>query len=611
VDPLGTVQFVTGKTAGAALFGSAVGTAHPLQGASTIPVIAGYWVPVIRYATIGGIVYTSTPRSGYNSAIDLATCLNPIQVQNFNCTNGTLTTGNYTHLVAYINGNQLISEASKTFAFDLDGTAQYLAYYFNGYTIADRLTISYVSGASETVLHDIVVGTDSATSNINVTPKILDIAWALDVVNISSFTYTAGDYLKIKVASGYNAPGNPNTNWDIKLKCLTTFDTTWAKPILDVCHPTLSAPDPQSCRTPLSIPFAVYNDYYHKPNPATSTGPDIAKYLLYQVNYTDNTAQSYPVDVLNPRVDTYFSNESSCSNTNVNAGGSQTVVLSAGSYNITKTGTTGNVTYTYVFSQQSDYDDYYNNYFTSMALLVPGYTPANRTFTLPSNTLIDYYKYITFIAKIANTPGDTVLSKDIIIHYGTFVNFDNATKTISFTLANITWGYITPPKCAGSTALAGNCTTLSVNYHNTANTVSGTYPLYNYTTLVKLLGLIVYGTPFNVVNQAQTTVLPWSLQRMFVPYWGSPYGVWPTSTVPDGFTLTTAGVGRALDLYRYYFKAEITNVLDPVNNYRISTHLDINGVYSATYTIVYEIASGVVITQNCFNVPTTTTTIAP
>ena len=591
---MGTVQFVTGKTAGAALFGSPVGSAHPLTGNNTIPVIAGFWTPVIRYATIGGITYTSTPRSGYNAAKDLATCLTPIEVVNFNCSNGTLHSGNYTHLVSYINGTQLASESSKTFAFDLDGTTQYLAYYFNGYNIADRLTISYVSGVTETILHDIVVGTDSSASNVTSTPKILDVSYQLDVVNISSFTYAAGDYLKIRVTSGYNAPANPNTNWDIKLKCLTTFDTTWAKPILDVCHPTLDAYDTNACRTKLSIPFAQYSTYYNNSNATAYTATDLGKYIIWQTNYTQGAfPPTYPVDVLNPRLDVYFNNQRSCSIQTVGNTGPNSVILSAGGYTITRSGTTGNVSYTFVFTEQADYDSYYNNYFTAMAALVPGYLPSNRTFTLPSNTLIDYYKYVHFNIKIANSPGDTIVNKSIDIHYGTFINFDNTTKTISFTLANITYAYTPPPLCDGSGGVAQNCGTLFVNEHTKANTVDGTYPVYSSTTYI-INNSSVWGYNWILQQNTQTAIVPWVQDRILTPYWGSPYSVWSTSIAPAGFCNSTdfGGTNASLQLYKFFFRATITDTLDPQNNYKIESYLDVNGCYTPTSRLVYEIVSG-------------------
>jgi surface protein len=592
------------------LFGSPVGTAHPLTGTNTIPVIAGYWVPVIRYATIGGITYTSTPRSGYNSAIDLATCLNPIQVQNFNCTNGTVGTGNYTHLVAYQNGTQLASEASKTIAFDLDGTVQYFAYFFNGYIIADRLKFSYVSGATETVMHDLVIGTDNATDNYTVTPKLVKRESYKDVINLTPFIYTPGDYIKITITASYNAPANANTNWDLSMKCLATFSLNYTKPILDVCHPTL-AYDTNACRYTLDMQFAQYPAITGTgANQDTNASSDLMKYIgVY--GYYDGAYGGYTWTSSTLNIRTYLNNKASCGSSNVGSTGN-TNILAAGGYTISKTGTTGNVTYTYVFSQQADYDSYYNDYFTAMAIHVPGYTPSNRTFTLPSNTTIDYYKYVLFRVRVANTPGDTIINKDFFFHYGTFVNFDNATKTISLTLANIAYGYITPELCPGSSGLATNCGTLGVSDHNGANTINTSGPAYSYTTYIKVTGSS-YGARWAFT--APTLVNPmfaWIQDYIVAATWGSIYSVFGTSTIPTGWCRDSypGNVSKFLRSYRHFYRATITNTADALNNYKIETLLDANGCYTgvgitgnAIYTTVYEISGGAVITQNCSNVP--------
>ena len=45
-----------------------------------------------------------------------------------------------------------------------------------------------------------------------------------NLIDLSSFTYTAGDYIKIEIIGSILDPTNNNTNWQLYLKCLDSID---------------------------------------------------------------------------------------------------------------------------------------------------------------------------------------------------------------------------------------------------------------------------------------------------------------------------------------------------------------------------------------------------
>jgi hypothetical protein len=279
-----------------------------------------------------------------------------------------------------------------------------------------------------------------------------------------------------------------------------------------------------------------------------------------------------------------------------------------------KSGTTGNISYQYIYTSQTDYNSVKSEYFTAMAALVDGYTEGNRIFTLPPNTSIDYYKYVIFRYIKGTTIGDTYSDKSIVIHYGTFVNFDDVNKVISFNMSNVLFGFTPIGKiCGTSTAVANNCSTLGTSDNNYSNTVQTGNLNYNDSTTLKFTKTI-YAVKYNTVAPPvlQSVILPYVQDRIWPAFFGSPYSIFPTATVPNGFCRdlygnTSAKIFRS---YRFWIRGTITNTTFPADNFRIESALDYNGCETSlqspfgirTWTVVYEIQNGEVITKNCGNI---------
>lgn len=195
---------------------------HPFNGNSAIPVIGGTYIPRIRYIYLNGVLYAPTTYPGALLSPALLTCLPNVIVQDYSCGNGgnAIIGQGYEHNITY-SANTNFQNATRTIRFNYTPNVNlYLAYFFLGYTIADRIKFIHVLNNVDTVLLDMVVGTDNNGTDLNSTPKLID---RVSERNLLELPTQVGSYLRIEITPSYNAPGNQNTNWDLSLKCLNEF----------------------------------------------------------------------------------------------------------------------------------------------------------------------------------------------------------------------------------------------------------------------------------------------------------------------------------------------------------------------------------------------------
>lgn len=544
---------------------------HPFTGSSARPSQGGSWIPVIRYAELDGIFYYSTSTPGGSLSTDLATCLTPITVLNLNCTNGDNSQAGfeqYSHKFQYVNGLQSPSDASKTLAFTLnsDGSTQYFAWYFEGVTVSDRLTFTYVSplNATSTVLQDYAIGTDIPVTNFALTPKRLDSTFGKYVIDLTGIVYALGDYIQIDITAGFIDPLNTNTNWVLYMKCLDTFDTTWTRTVVDDCSPTMTF-EPSLCRYRLDIGFSTFDD-----NKTTDT----YKYLVTTDNEIANATK--PSNAV-PSTSIYFSAGLNSCNIQIAGAYNPSCTPAAGTISVVKTGPS----YVWTFTSVTDFNKYQSEYNTAVSAV----TPVGPT---PPDTDINYYRFIRFhIQKYNNDScGDTVITNtNTSIHYLTPVTFDAINLTMSFTVTsvNVANFYATLTSCAGTCA--------SLSAANGVNAIAASVSNITYqtaaTTMVTAVDNLFY------VQTAPTTT--------FVEaYWIKRYTAfdylipsYPTPLANGWYNAATQNL-----YYDFRYQCTITDTLDPVNNFRIVSKIDpVTGAYSALNNFtVYEISAGVVTT---------------
>lgn len=561
---------------------------HPFTGNSARPSVAGNWIPVIRYVYLDGIPYSSTPTVGFELSTGLATCLLPITVVNPTCFNGSNSTPGtlqYSHEFKYVNSNAVFSDASKTLNFEIDASTQYLAWAFKGNTVSDRIQFTYVSGVSETLLEDFVIGGD-VTTNLNVTPKLVGVVSLYKyLLDLTGFTYTAGDFIRIEIIASYVNPTNTNTNWDLYLECLTTFDPTWTRAILDTCVPTMTY-DLASCRYNVAIDFTGFND---------NSTTDIANYLsgVYRLSQNISTLPTTG----NPTLVAYIDNAQSCTYNATTINYSPFCTAASGPYTITRSVTGGQVNYFWQFTDVNDFNKTQAEYNAAFAYLSSGY--------VNDPTDINYYRFFRFFPAIYNNNscGDGVLSyRYHTIHFSVPVVFDAVNLTMSYNPVAISTTAFVPGPCPGTCAV--NQIVFINECNQGANPSAGTFSV----TLSTIANKLISGSYY-----LRSTVPPTSVRVEYgFQYLLPEFPTLPAGPLNDGwYQFNQSATIKTARYEQVNFFIDITDVNDPIDNYRIRTCLDANGVYQPNpVSTIYEISNGVVIT-GCVTTSTTTTTTTP
>lgn len=387
---------------------------HPFTGSAAIPVVSGTYVPVVRYAKISGEKIFLEPKPCQKWCDEL-TGLPVIVVNSLNCsTNIGSPAYGYTAKFSY-NTTQDYSLASRTIRFDLDGDAWAFAVYFLAQQVADRCRITH--SRTLQVLFDWIVGLTGTLIEYVQLPH--EVPWIEQKAVFQLPEYQDGDYLLIDIFPSAKG-ANFNTIWQLNLACLK--NQSFTKPVLsDLMRvydiDTLSFTwDSVNCRFVLDLTF----DYAF---------PSIEYY--YYRHYTGLTSMTYNqiftnglhngmYHTYNSRVLTYqifyhvtdFSTKVSITNS------------------IT-TSKSGNVI-TIVCSDQSDYNSLKNGYTAVMAT-------AFYSGWLNDPTNIKYYRFFSSAWIWTDTScGDNETQMSLAIHITSVFNWDDANKTVTITLANIT-----------------------------------------------------------------------------------------------------------------------------------------------------------------------------
>lgn len=232
------IEWHLGSTTGQIVFRSGKGTdpliqaQHPL---TNEPVVGGNLYAVISYVWIDGIRYSSQRLGGQYSP-DLITCMGYITVVSMNCFNGNWNGGvwriqDYTHVITYTANVDPIQNAQRDIKFELntDGSTAYFAYGLDAQTVNDRVTIYYVHADdinNPILLTDWISGATAGYYYGPSYPRRFNQGWWKQVLDLTTITYESGDYLLIQVFPRVDEPTNPNTNWILRMVCLT-YEQMW------------------------------------------------------------------------------------------------------------------------------------------------------------------------------------------------------------------------------------------------------------------------------------------------------------------------------------------------------------------------------------------------
>jgi len=567
-----TPEFITGNAGNT---DPNIAFVHPLTGDNQLVVAEGTWQPKIKYIIINDTTIYNNPSEGapWCELIGL-TVLPEITVLQLDCSLSNIS-GDYSYQVNYNGTNPNPSLASRSFNYYIGSTTNYFAFEYTGYTVSDRIKISYVDISDEespVQLCDFVVGQDNTSTNYSVSPVAIDQYAGFNyVIDVSSFPYTTGNYLLIEISPSYNQPTNTNTNWLLKTKCLDTFDCTTCDPIVFDIDPyeTQLLYDEVNCVYVLrtrNVGECVLTDNFHT--------------YLENINTTSNQNSYTGLDFRSASMTLDF-----LENTDATLPYSKQPISTC--VNLTGTLTLAKVSnvVTFSFTHEADYLLYKNEFVSALG-------GANITNYDSDNTTINHYKYIFGNIRIGVNCGDNWTTKSISYHPSGNIDYNDAGYVITLTLATITNG-LTDSECNDTYETAETVRSSILSRYSEAD--------YSVTTGCKNLSAIgAQYLAYSAVSEKDQT--GFTRNELHTVNADSICG-----TLTDkGYCLsgTTFPLGN---LYLHNQRILFTGTGDyesRVDNFRIYDLRDENRCLDAAGTVVYEVSGGTVTTPAVPDSPT-------
>ena len=432
---------------------------HPLTGDAAIFAQAGTYTPIIDKAIINGIPFSQTGGTGYNPAI--FDCFPEVVVDPLRCTNGNFPSQTYVHQYAFDNAAAGVTPQPLSATFVLSANTNYFAFQFKGYSVYDRLTITY-SGSSYPgqtfTLEDVKVGTNAAPGTFFTFPRaIINGGYVSKVLTLTGFTVNDGDFLTLQVTPNTTIS---QTNWNFNFTCLENFS----------CSSCLDLFEDTPYKIVLSTVTGITQDCNRSLNRfkisgCTSTqlnSEDIFKYFSQYPAYAGQIfGDSSGLITLS---ETLYWTNSSCSG--FGPGGS-TTCATPNNNDITYDKGSGYLTIT--CSDYTDFLSFANGYNAQLAFNWP--SPPY------SNTDIEYYRAFAVTIPLisgATQCGDGTTWRVIDIHYSSLVT-TGATNpvtgpwSINFTMPLVTTG-ITYTTCDVGCTSAELSIVNGINNFSTAST---------------------------------------------------------------------------------------------------------------------------------------------
>jgi hypothetical protein len=559
----GTPSFTSGSAISAATDVTVV------QPFTNEPVQGGTWYPVVRFAFLNGVKYTSNINLATSIVVyspDLGTVVSPLCAESYNCSSGN-SGSTYPVSISYTNTTQNATQAQRSISWSLSSINKYFAWRFYGYTVYDTISISYVSpsGNTTTQIENWVVGDDASTTNLNSNPKVynpqngsgINLGYLAMVTPLTGFTYTNGDYLLINITPN---PTISNTNWAFQAKCLTDsssldcgslFNGNFAQYGYNVSGIGASY-NSSSCY--LTVSGITRNGPTYT---ATTSNNNFFKYNGSYVGSSVGTTVISPATV-NASVNAYFQYPyypyAYCTNQN-----SSTIITKSGA------------TITLTFNDTTDYNTYKTQY-TNAAN-----SPYITNYTGDSTNL-NYYKYFNLGILSGTTCGDSLgVSYSYTTHITSPFTFDDVNKKITVVLS---------PGVNGLTS-GVTCDNTYSTVQSTINSINSNIESSNYTIT----------TYVRRGNSAYYTAVgsSWLYQYSGLINYYADYAV--ITPKPNVCQSSISGFVDGTNYwisYPYYMAYTITNSSDPVNNFKVENYLNSSGV-PGTLTLLYQKTNGVVV----------------
>ena len=544
---------------------------HPFLGVESIPVIAGTYVPVIRYVIIAGEVIFGTNKKCRKWCEDLLGLPNIIVITVLPIECGLVGTdyqqaSTYYDFKLSYNTSQNWALASRKVKFVLDETAKYFAFAFRAYIVSDQIKI-YHSNDLNTPIANYVVGDELVDNWESDPPYIRATQYTWFKVPVILPEYTPGAYLIIEILPAV-ITANPNTNWDLEMVCLDSsyvFECDFIPESQRVFDPdTIEMVwNSAACRFEATFEFAA-------PWPVSSYFTNLFRYSGL------GHSSGGSVLVYGIRAGVSATHQTQVSQSFAFQQGFNTKVSSYGDIYLSKIG----LAYVIECDDINDFNEIKASY---------EYLMSSNFYTnwVDDNTEIAYYRYF-YVRWITTSEGcgdnESLLYLRIFIDSN--FDFNSSTKTITITTKTIS---------NGLTTSGDSCNTV---YSNVSSIfVTPINQTANRTDFSASLTKCRYSAPFGYgVFAVIGTTFPFA-EGHFAYRFESKYN--PPCEIDFGFKKT--GVGYFAEAF--YLNLRITASLDangdwidnPLENYEVQTLIDKYGNnLTPPYPVVYKKVNGVV-----------------
>jgi hypothetical protein len=446
------IEWHLNSSIGTTVFISGVGSDPSIQAQHPFPnpevVFAGTLYPVIKYMYFDNIRYTSYYEVGSHFSPDLIDCLDPVIVNPVTCSTVLGADQLYPYYLSYVNERDIAADKSRTIKFNLSPSTNYLAWEFQAYDVAEQLKLYYCTStnATGTLLDNFILGTRNSTGgglttnlypvNYPTNPRTYNYSRSYGtkyVTNLTGYTYSPDNYIKIEIIGSVLEPTVINTNWNIKLKCFSNSDIscwfydssiskldTTTDPSIGlytsayICYYDMTYYTQKDASNLVKYSTSLYNPWLWKytqmnvldsgTNPASRSMTDPIHQGLYWFSQT-YTQWIWTGTPRSPYV---------CQNLNSN----QT---------ITVTRTTDPSTVVFTFTDASDY-----NVFVSDVQSIQS-SPDYIKWQSTPDTSIEYYGVYYMYWNDASSCGDTQSINSMSFHLNSSISHDDLNKTLTIT----------------------------------------------------------------------------------------------------------------------------------------------------------------------------------
>lgn len=576
---------------------------HPLTGSSSIFAQAGTYFPVIDKIKLSGLTFSQTGGTGNIPAELECFDLTKVTVDAFTCSNGnTSDDSRYSHRVRFFSATPDSEPLPLESTFLFTGVTDYFVWKFCGFSVEDRLRLTYSGSAysQEILLEDIIIGSNTpqnifSYSSVPKSARTSNSSTFLKKVTcLTGLTRNPGDTLRLEVIP--NQSFN-ETIWDFYFSCFNgPFEqetcqsgNTSSKIVLNSVN--VSTGD---CNTS-NVTFTVSG--------CSRTADDFSQYIVNDSNgcglgsstlWCSTSAYGNVGPNFSFQLNRLVGNTFSTRSVGSVCAPSSTNTISFMKY--VSGGTLGVIDMS--FSDVSDFNAYYDSYL----LLSTGSTAGSPSFGPWSGTPYDntdprYYRF--YFLTIPKNIGSSVCGTDIFgsqsyyIHPSTQVitGTSGSNYTLRITMPTISKGITST--CGYESQLANYVSTVNDSALSTSNNFTGTttsgsryiFPFHANNILLSGITTTSGGTSFGIIH------VPKYLNETIV-YTGSTPTIVPSLTSTtfnfslNDWTLQFSSLGNSYySRFTYYYSVFATNPSD-LRDFSIYTRT-FSGVTSSPDILIY------------------------